>query len=121
MLPKLFRLNKETDIRRVLRRGAERSSPILALKFLNSGFRQSRFGFLVSKKVSLRAVKRNLVKRRLRNIVGQTIPSIFPGYDCLLIARPRILGESFEVLERQTITLFKTANLLNSVKTKKGL
>lgn len=112
MLPRLYRLNNETDIRRILRRGAERAGSFLVLKFLNSGSPRPRFGFLVSKKISTKAVKRNLLKRRLRHIAEGVLPFVRPGYDCLLVARPRAQGASFEILKQQMAALIKAAGLL---------
>ena len=56
----------------------------------------ARFGFTVSKRVSKKAVERNLIRRRLREAVrlfaaGQSRP----GHDYVLVGRRAALSESF--------------------------
>ncbi len=84
----------------------------MSLKYLNSGLPRSRFGFLVSKKISNKATERNLVKRRMRDAVSRLIPTIFSGYDCLLVARAPISGKSFEIIQQEVAELIRDARLL---------
>ncbi len=49
--------------------------------------KQNRFGFIVGKKVSKLANKRNTLKRRLRAIVT-AVPTRAPCHDFLIIAHP---------------------------------
>lgn len=60
-----------------------------------SRFRQdlnpTRFGFIVSTKVSKKAVERNRIKRALRDAVRILKPQIKNGYDILFIAYQKSL------------------------------
>lgn len=58
----------------------------------------ARFGFTVTKRIG-NAVRRNRVKRQLREIVRQTAPSLArAGHDYVLIARNRALNHGFAEL-----------------------
>jgi ribonuclease P protein component len=69
-----------------------------------------RVGFSVSKKVG-NSVQRNRVKRRLRAALTPLITNIRPGYNLILIARPMVLDEPFEKLERSLSYLIEKADL----------
>lgn len=59
---------------------------------------RGRLGFTVSKKVSLKATVRNLVKRRLREVL-RTHPSWWRGLDLIVIARPECVGRTVPELD----------------------
>lgn len=110
MLPKPNRLNQEADIVRILRKGSSVATPFFTFKFLPSSLTRSRFGFLVSKKVSNKANKRNLAKRRLRAAVLRYLPQIQFRCDSLFIARPPILNKSYKEIEPQVLYTLKKAS-----------
>ena len=56
--------------------------------FLKEDSSRCLAGFIVSKKVSKRAVVRNLVKRRFRAAYAELRHSLTPGYLILFIAHP---------------------------------
>lgn len=103
MLPKQFRLTQDREISAVLRRGRRKSTNNLSVICAASRYPVPRFGFLVSKKVSNKANQRNLAKRRLRHIVGKRLQDFHPGYDCVLVARPKILQTDYQDLERELL------------------
>lgn len=65
MLPKIYRLTKKKDFDAVYQMGKSVRSGLLAGKYLPNGLANSRFGFVVSKKISNKAVVRNKIRRRL--------------------------------------------------------
>ena len=59
----------------------------------------NRFGFTVSKRISKRAVDRNLIKRRFRAIVNELTPAKFgSSYDYVVIARNDALTRPYQDL-----------------------
>ena len=90
-------------------RGRWWSTPLLTLRALPNALSNSRFGFLVSKRVG-GAVVRNRAKRRLREIVRRE--SVIPGWDMVLIARPRMAQASFAEVESAVRDLLRRGRLL---------
>jgi ribonuclease P protein component len=70
----------------------------------------TRFGFVVSKRVSMNAVDRNRVRRRLREIVRQA--PILKGWDQLLIARKSIVEADFQSIREIIWDLERRMGLL---------
>ncbi len=100
-----FRLTRSDDFKRVRRSGKSYAHPLLVLVAQASDEDGLRIGVTASRGVGT-AVKRNRSKRLLREAVRTLIPSLTPGWDILLIARPALLSSSvFEVREALLILL----------------
>jgi ribonuclease P protein component len=69
MLPQKNRIQKKKDIEKIFKRGRTFKEASLILKTIKNSLGISRFGFIVSQKVSKKANVRNKIKRRLREIV----------------------------------------------------
>jgi len=85
MLPKKNCLKKEKDFAKVFKEGQNFKEDFLYLKIKKNNLKSSRFGFIVSKKVSKKATSRNKIKRRLREIVRIKLPFIKKGIDGVII------------------------------------
>jgi ribonuclease P protein component len=94
MLPKQHRLTRSQDFARVRRRGRSAGSPLLVVYVLPVRSPEIRIGFSVSKKVG-KAVVRNRVKRRMREVMRYYLPSLRPGQDLVVIARPAAAGAEY--------------------------
>jgi len=114
VLPKENRLKKKKDLERVLKEGQTLKEGFLLLKILENDIAKRRFAFVVSKKISKKAVLRNKVKRRLREIVRQRLKEIKKGIDGVFIALPGIEKENFSQIEKMVKKLFKKANILTT-------
>ena len=90
MLAKQYRLTKKKDFDLVFSRGGGARCGFLAGKFLKNNLTQSRFGFVVSKKVSSKATVRNTIKRRLRKAVGDIMGNTILPTDVVFVALPGI-------------------------------
>jgi len=112
MLPKEHRLKKEKDFELLFKKGRGVFDNFVGIKFLDNNLSISRFGFVVGVKVSKKAVKRNLVKRRLREVTKNKLKEIKPGFDIILIIRPAALGLNLDELEEKTVKSLKKAHLL---------
>ena len=55
MLPKKYRLTNKKDFEKVFKIGQGRHAKILGIKFVKNNLENSRFGFIVSKKVFSKA------------------------------------------------------------------
>ena len=102
MLPRKYRLNKKTDFENVRQNGKFISTPLFLFSFWNRHTSDpSRFGFIVSKKISLRAHERNKVKRTLRAIIGKNLNSMKNGVDIVFLAKHGILKANFDKIEKE--------------------
>jgi len=87
MLPFNNRLFKKRDFTKVQRLGCFFNSDQVSLKVLENGLNDARIGIIVGKKFSVKAVERNSLKRRLREIARQKIKQIKKGWDVVIMAK----------------------------------
>lgn len=117
MLYKQNRLTKKKDFEAVFKKGKTAKADFLYARFKNNGLECSRLGFIVSKKVSNKATRRNLIKRRLRNAARLKIGAVKPGFDIAFVALPAILNKKYKEIEQEIEKILKFADLwINDVK-----
>ncbi|WP_312814753.1 ribonuclease P protein component [Sedimentibacter sp.] len=88
---------------------------VLFIKKNNYGF--NRFGFTAAKKIK-KAVQRNIIRRRLKEIVRLNEYNIKEGYDIVLMARVNATDSGYKDLEKSFNKLTKRKNLLKGDKNK---
>jgi ribonuclease P protein component len=111
MLVKVNRLKKKKDIERVFKNGKLFKEDFLILKVVKNNLKNSRFAFVVSKKVSKKATLRNKIKRRLRELVRRHPPTTRPAMDIVLVAVPGLEKKDFWEMEKIINRLFAKAKL----------
>ena len=98
-LTRLERLLHATEYRRVFRRGKCFRDALLRIHVAPSPVAWPRLGLVASRKVG-DAVRRNLLKRRLRHLF-RTNKGALPGpFDVVIVLSPASRDASFEELER---------------------
>lgn len=103
MLKKQYRLTKNKEFENVMAKGKAGYRPILMFKFIKNNLKISRVGIIVSNKVSKKASQRNLIKRRIREIIRLIFKNLKSGYDIVIVASPKIIDEQGKVLSYQEI------------------
>jgi ribonuclease P protein component len=88
------------------------------LRAVPNALGHTRFGFVVSKRVSMKAVDRNRVRRRLREIVRRA--PVRKGWDQLLIARRSIVEADFQTIRHVVLDLERRLDLLEKPGNGKG-
>lgn len=111
MLSKRNRLPK-ISFENVLKNGRGFRKDLIFIKVLPNVSGHNRFGFLVTKKVSKKAVIRNKVKRRLREAVRKLLPKTKKGIDVVVGALPGLENRDFWDIAATIEALFKKANLI---------
>lgn len=104
-------LTRNKDFKEVYNKGNSVVDRFLVLYILPNNRQENRFGLSVGKKVG-KAVTRNRYKRILRELCRINIDRIENGYDCVIIARPRVLEADYKILEKSFFKLLNKANLL---------
>lgn len=108
MLPKINRLTKKNDFDEVFKKGQSIKKDFLLVKIADNDLKESRFGFVVSKKISNKAVVRNRVKRLLRKAVSDQLQDIKKSKDIIIITLPGIeKGEFSEIQEVISVSFRK--------------
>jgi len=93
MIARELRLRRSADFEVVRRRGRSVSGPLLVLAYRPNSLTHNRYGVAVGRRVG-KAVRRNRVKRWLREAARRLHPHLRQGYDLVLIARGRIADPS---------------------------
>lgn len=95
MLPKANRIKKKKDFEIIFKDSKGFKNSILIFRVRKNNLGLNRFGFVVSQKVSKRAVIRNKVRRRLSDIAKAEMGIIKAGIDIVMIALPGIEKKEF--------------------------
>jgi len=111
MLSQENRLKAKKDFERILKEGKGYKEDFLFLKIIKNNLNQSRFGFIISQKVSRKATLRNKIKRRLREIIKNKLTKIKKGIDILIIVRPGLENKDFWEVEENVNKLFIKAKI----------
>lgn len=112
MLSKKNRLTKNKDFDQVFIKGKASYTGFIGLKCEKNGLEISRFGILVSTKVSKKAVVRNKIKRRIRQALFLNMDRLKNGYDCAVICRPAIAEKDQKEIRANLEYLFIKLKLL---------
>ena len=108
---KRLRLHRNADFQRLRQDGTVKRHPELIISYAPNTLPHNRYGFITAKRLG-NAVKRNRVRRLLREAVRLQHPHLKPGYDVIFISRPAIVGQPFQHVQRIVYDLCRRANLL---------
>jgi len=77
---------------------------------LNKDDDETRFGVIISKKISKKAVERNKIKRRLMEVLGKNRKKFGKGKRILFLAKKEILGVKPKEIEVELKKVFGWKN-----------
>jgi ribonuclease P protein component len=117
-LNRALRLRKGSDFQRVRQQGRSITSRLLILAWVPNEVTTLRVGFVVSKRISKLAVKRNHIKRLLSEAIRPVLPEISGNWDIVLSARQAIIGADLSTLQHDIVTLLHRACLLEAAASK---
>jgi ribonuclease P protein component len=110
-LQRQYRLKKDVEFKRVRSKGRSWANSLVVLYALRSDQDLTRVGISVSKRIG-KAVKRNRVKRLIREVVRLRYPKISQGWDLVFIARRPIAEATFVEVGTAVEQVIRRAGLL---------
>ncbi len=112
MLRQKYRLTKGKDFHQIHVAGKSFFSSCCRIKLAKNNLAVSRFAVVVSAKISKQAVKRNRLKRQLREIIRLNLDRLATGVDVIVSPNRQALDYSYQELQQQLLKLFIKAKLL---------
>jgi ribonuclease P protein component len=106
-------LSRPQDFAALQEHGTIRSHPLLSTRVRRTGTGPTRFALATGRALGP-AVVRNRVRRRLRESLRAMLPSLQPGWDVLVIARPAIVQADFRTVSQTLRRLLSRAGLIES-------
>jgi ribonuclease P protein component len=113
MLPRQYRL--PANIR--LSNPITYSSPSFHIKFSPNNLDCSRFGFIIGKVVSKKAVERNRARRLVRSCIEERLQKITSGHDMLFLFKKGIIDKDREALTSEIEKFLTQKKLLKDLPT----
>ncbi len=114
MLKAVNRLKKRKEFAYLYNCGTAKHTSHLTMVYLATKKRATKIGFSISKKVG-KAHTRNLVKRRLRAIVRDIVPSLPDELNIVFIAKSGIESVPFDKLKEEVNYLICKAGFKRDV------
>lgn len=112
MLARKFMLKDRSDFDLIKKKGKSLNSESFILRYYyDKNAPVSKFGFIVTTKVSKKASLRNKAKRALSEGVRRSIFAVKKGYLCLIIAKPVIIKKYTPEIMKEIDETLKKANL----------
>jgi len=106
--PRASRLMRRAEYDAVYREGRRRSSREFAVFLRPNGLELSRFGWSIKKALGS-AVKRNRMRRRIREIIRLHRQEIAPGWDIVIHPRSTVATGDFSALSEELVKLLPRA------------
>ena len=103
-------LKQNHEFRRLYNKGKSAVSPYFAVYCRKTGRPYSRLGITTGVKLG-KAVKRNFVRRRIRELYRTNEWKLQPGYDIVVVARTRAIFARYSDLEHSFQKLMRKLGL----------
>lgn len=112
MLKKENRITLKNDFDQVFKQGSSFYNKILGIKVLDNKKDSSRLGIIVSNKVSKKAVKRNQLKRIIRDFFYKNLARLSLGKDVVVIALPEMSNKEKKEINESLLEALNKKKLL---------
>jgi ribonuclease P protein component len=115
VLKKINRISTKTEFELVKTKGVMHQSPIFGWLALKLDDNNKKVGFLVSKKISKKAVDRNRIRRVLAVAIKKNLEAMPGGLRCVVLAKKTMLGVEYATVEKEVARIISEINEKNSV------
>lgn len=107
MLKKKNRIISSVIFKEIFTKGKTRENECFKIIFKKNDLGYPRYGIVVSAKNSKSAVQRNVLKRRIRNILKNSLLVFSKGFDIVIITKKDCLSMNFSKLKESFDELLK--------------
>ncbi len=111
MFSRPYRLSAQAA-KLVARRGNGLSGPFLRIKWGLSRNPVSRATVVAGLAFDKRAIRRNLIKRRVREVLRPILPKLRPAVNLMVFVNKAATGCTFQELGAELISLLKRARII---------
>lgn len=101
MLKRENRIRLKKEFTEVKNKGRVEYSPLFGWLLYKENDNLKKFGFVVSKKISKKAVDRNRIRRLLAEVVRENLDKFEDGTRLVFLTKQEILGKSLVDIERE--------------------
>ena len=112
MLPQTSRIKKKKDFETIFKNSKSFKTNLFIFKIMKNELGLSRFGFVVSKKISTKATVRNKVRRRLSEIMKAESKNIKSGIDLIIVTLSGIEKKEFSDIKYAVTDALLQARLI---------
>ncbi len=112
MLPRENRLTEKSDFAKVLKEGRIIGGVFLSLAVRRGDGTAPKVGFIVSNKISKKAVERNRLKRLMRRAARTHLSDIKNGTYLVFLAKRKAANAASEEITRESQALLKRSGVL---------
>ncbi len=119
-LARSHRLKNRKDFVALYQNGGRYASPHLILRTLRTIATDkprtplpTQFGISISQKVSKKAVIRNRIKRQIRQVIRELLPTISGGWKVVIVVRPGSVECNYEHFLGELKQLLVKARIIN--------
>ncbi|MBU1131483.1 ribonuclease P protein component [Patescibacteria group bacterium] len=113
MLPKVNRLTKESDFKKIARGAKPTHSKFFILKKLPSTEKDTKFGIVISAKISKKATIRNKIRRQAGEIIRKNLSNTNTGYNTMIVVKNSILDKDFEEIKKDLESLLQKVRIVH--------
>ncbi len=112
MLPQKNRLKLNRDFSKIFKTGHSYYGRFVGVKVKKNETNNNRFAVVVSVKINKSAVKRNLIKRKIKEILTEINKDCIKSYDCVIITLSDLNEKDFKEVKNEIFKIFKKLNLI---------
>lgn len=107
-------LKRKNRLSKVVRKKSSSfiSSELFNIRVSENREKESRFGIVVSKKTSKKAVLRNKTKRIIRDIITKNLEQIVKGKDIIIVSKKILNKDNKEKARVNLIEFFKKEKII---------
>ncbi len=108
MLKKKNRITSSVTFKEIFTKGNAKENECFKIIFKKNDLDYPRYGIIVSAKNSKSAVQRNTLKRRIRNILRNSLSGFSEGFDVAIITKRDSTNMDFSELKESLEKLLKS-------------